>query len=113
MIPIAIIAGAAIVGLVFTWKKVVEWIKRVIDKLSQIIAGVIEGFKPLFARVADGFQQICKVYAKNAITNEWEETVTRKKIAENEVPKELRERVRRAKIGQEIDASKQLLALTT
>jgi len=107
-IPLLLIAGAVLVGIAF-WDELVGWMKRGIEKVKQMMQVAIEGAKTFIARMSDGVKNIAKYYSKNKLTNEYEETVTKKAVNENEVPEELRAKIR-MQMNVEIDTTAMLLA---
>ena len=109
MIPILLLAAGIAIGVALFWKELVSWMQRAIEKVKQIVSGVLEGAKTFIARMSDGLKNIAKYYSKNKITNEYEETVTKKAVNENDVPEELRAKIS-MKMNVEIDTTTELLA---
>jgi len=112
MIGIALLLAAALVALAVFWKELIEWIRRAIDKIKQIVSGVLAGVKTFIVRMSDGLKNIAKYYSKDKITNEYEETVTKKAVDENEVPEELRAKIK-AQMNVEVDTTEELMLKLT
>ncbi|GHV31524.1 hypothetical protein FACS1894167_13990 [Synergistales bacterium] len=91
MITWAILLGVAAVGFLLAtfWEEVRTWLIRGWEELKKISEIVVAGVKTFAVRLADGIGNIAKYYSRNKITNEWEETVTRKKVNESDVPPDL------------------------
>ena len=108
MILIPLLIGAALVGIAVFWKELISWMQRAINKVKQIISGALEGAKTFIVKMTDGIKNIAKYYSKNQLTNEYEETVTKKVVNENDVPEELRNRIS-MHINVEVDTTVELL----
>ena len=109
MLPILLLAAAVAVGLAIFWKDIVAWIQRAIEKIKQVIPGILEGVKTFLVRLKDGLKNIAKYYSKNKITKEYEETVTQKAVNEDQVPAELRAKAN-VNINMEVDTTNELMA---
>jgi nucleoside diphosphate kinase len=109
MIPILLLLGAVVVGLTVFWKQLVEWMKRIVQKLKEVLKVPIEGMKTFITRTKDGLKNIAKSYSKNKITGEFEETITRKAVNESDVPAEIRAKIS-GTFDIEIDTTEELLA---
>ena len=107
-IPLFLLLTTAVVLAGF-WKELVDWMRRAAEKVKQMIQSTIEGVKTFIVRMSDGVKNIAKYYSKNKLTNEYEETVTKKAVNENEVPEELRAKIR-MRLDVEIDTTAELLA---
>jgi len=116
MLPAIWLAGLAIgaigAGVVLTsyWEELISWIQWGIEKIQQVIELVFLGVKTFVIWMQDGIKNIAKYYSKNKITNEYEETVVTKKVNENDVPEEFKNKAYRYK-NVEIDTSAELAKL--
>lgn len=116
MISIAIILGIAaafIATLIIFWKNIVEWIKKAVKKLQEVLGIVVKGTKTFIKRTADGMQNISKYYNVNKLTGEWEENIYTKAVSESEVPEDILKKVQKYGLDEEVSTTEELqLALT-
>lgn len=95
MLLTALITGAALIAgaglLAAYWNNLVDWLKRAIKKVSEIVKTVVYGSKVLIRKISEGLKEISKHYSKDEI-GRWQETIVTKTIPESEVPKEIREK---------------------
>jgi len=92
LITSLIIGAALLLGgslLVKFWNNVIDWLKRAISKVQQVIQKAVYGTKLFIRKVAAGFFQTSKHYSKDH-SNRWHETVTTRQIAASDVPPEIR-----------------------
>jgi len=111
MISILIIlalSAVAIAALVTYWKNILEWIKKAVNKIKEVLNLQPDGTKTFISRAAEGFQNKSKYYYKSKMTSEWEEVVYTKPVNENEVPADILAKVRRQAINIEIDTTQEL-----
>lgn len=113
MIMIAIAAifaltTAVIYALAKYWKNIVNWIKKAVDKIKEVLNIVVEGTRTFILRTRDGLINKSKYYSKNKITKEWEETVYTKSVSESEVPPEILAKVRSASMDTEVSTTEEL-----
>ena len=103
LLAAGVILGAVVTVLAIEWRNLHDWVKRCLVTLKTKIRGVIEGVRVFIQKLANGqaFQKSYN-YSKNA-AGQWEETIARKQIADNDVPPEIRERYRSAKVNNDID----------
>ena len=81
MIPLIWLVGVAAIGavaLAVYWKEIVEWLKRVYEKLPDCINHI---------------KNIMNYYSYNEKTQKWTETTVSKEVNENDVPKHIREKM--------------------
>lgn len=103
----AIIAGVGIIAAF--WNDLVDFLKQAVRKASQIVSGVIYGFKVFIKRMGQAVSEISRHYSK--VDQHWEETTVTRVISESEVPPEI---LARANAGQELDITNELeLELTS
>ncbi len=109
MILSAIIMGAACVagvGLVATyWNNIVDWLKRAIVKVQNVIKGVVYGTKVFIQKIKEGIKEISKHYSQDE-NGRWKETVVTREVPESEVPEEIRMKAR--VMNQQVDITDEL-----
>lgn len=106
MIPIALILGATLVGvgiLAAFWNDIVGFLKKAINKVQQIVSGIVYGSKVLLKKMQEGIKEISRHYSK--VDQHWEETTITRTVPESEVPPEF---VARAKANEEVDITDEL-----
>jgi len=109
-LPLTLLGGAVLIaGVALFWQELLDWLKRGIEKVKQAIGAAIEGAKTFIVQMSDGIKNVAKYYSKNKLTDEYEETVTKKAVNENEVPEELRMKIR-MHMNVEVDTTEDLLA---
>ncbi|MFQ9513863.1 MAG: hypothetical protein ACLR19_09535 [Clostridia bacterium] len=112
LLTIGIISGLALLaGIAVYWRNVVQWIERVWNKLQERMKASIEGVKTFIVKTKDGFKNSIKYYSRNKITEEWQETVVLKPVDENEIPKEILEKLKHRGVGAEVETTEELLSL--
>lgn len=91
MIPLLLLAGAAIIGIgavaVF-WNDIKEWIVRCAKKVSEVVRGVVFGVRVFARKMRDAFKEISRHYSKDRQGN-WEETTVTRTVDPSEVPQEI------------------------
>ncbi|EKO3611798.1 hypothetical protein [Vibrio metschnikovii] len=93
MIPLVLLAGAAIIGIgaVATfWNDIKKWIVRGAKKVAEVVRGVVIGFRIFVKKMREALQEISRHYSKDRLGN-WEETTVTRKVPLNEVPQEIRD----------------------
>lgn len=110
MIPLLLIGGIALLaGVALYWKKLVAWLGRVAAKIKELLPGsVVEGCRTFCAKISGALKNISKNYTKNKTTGEWEETILRTSVEENEIPKELLAKVKSSQ-NIEVETSEMLM----
>ena len=96
MIPVAIIVGAALLvgtGLVVVfWNKIITTVRTVIEKIQSVVKGILRGVRVFLRKTSDGVIQITKNYSQDE-NRKWHETVVRRTLSEDEIPKDIRDRL--------------------
>lgn len=64
-----------------------DWLKRAITKVNEMVHMMVYGTKVFIKRVREGIEEISKHYSQDN-TKRWHETVVTRTVDENEVPKE-------------------------
>jgi len=104
MILTAIIATVVIAGIVGTfWQDIVGFLKSTIEKVKQMVAGIVYGCKVFVKKVSDGIKEISRHYSK--VDQHWEETTVTRTVPASEVPPEIR---KRAEYNEELDITDDL-----
>lgn len=94
MIGTMLLIGAAIVGggLIATfWKQIVEWLKRILEKVKTLVQGVVAGFRIFFSKMQGVGKEISKNYAK--VGAKWQETIVERSVEISEIPEEYLQRM--------------------
>ncbi len=89
MIGTMLLIGAAIVGggvIAAFWKEIVNWLRRILDKVKAMVQGTVEGFKIFFSRMQGTGKEIAKNYAK--IGTKWQETIVERTVEITDIPQE-------------------------
>lgn len=84
-----VIAGTGLIAAF--WKEIVNWMKRILDKVKTMIQGTIEGSKIFFARMQGTGKEIAKNYVK--VGTKWQETIVEKTVELSEIPPEYLEKM--------------------
>lgn len=109
MIATALIMGATLiigVGLaVKFWNKIISYLQKLIEKVAAVIHETVLGVRVFLRKTSDGIMQITKNYSQNQETKRWKETVVKRALNEEEIPKEMRKRLI---LDEEFDISDEL-----
>lgn len=111
MIAIAVILALSaifIAGLMVFWRKLVEWIKKAVNKIMEVLGVAVQGTRTFIVRTKEGLKNKAKYYNENKITKEWEETVYTKAVDESEVPPEILAKVNEQSIDVEVSTTEEL-----
>lgn len=84
----AIIAGIGIVAAF--WNDLVDFLKKAVQKVQQIVAGIVYGARVFIQKLYEGVKEISRHYSK--VDGHWQETTVTKTIPESKVPKEILQR---------------------
>ena len=98
----SVIVGATLVAKY--WRNIVDFLKRVLTKLKQIIKGTIMGSAVFLKRIGDKFQNRTKHYSQNE-QGKWKETIVCYEQDADEIPEKYREY---AGFDQEVDLTEEL-----
>ena len=101
LIAAGIIAGVGIISVF--WNDIVSWLKRAINKVGEIVSGIVYGAKVFIKKISDGIKEISKHYSKQGTV--WQETIVTKIISENDVPREI---LQHAEFQKELDITDEL-----
>lgn len=117
MISIAIILTlslAFIAALCVYWKNILEWIKKAVNKIKEVLGIKIQGTRTFIQKNSGGFfKNISKYYNENKLTGEWEETVYTKTVSESEIPAEILSKVQAAMLDAEVSTTEELQLVLT
>lgn len=93
MIAIALILGATLIvgGTLVAkyWNKVLDFMKKVIDKLKKKVHGVLMGSAVFIKKIGNKYQNRTKHYSKDEL-GKWKETIVTYEQNEDEVPEKYR-----------------------
>ncbi len=109
MILTSIIFGAVltagIVGVVAAfWNDIIDFLKKGIDKVRQIVDGIVYGSKVFVKKIYEGIQEISRHYSM--VDDRWQETTVTRTVSPNEVPDDI---LRRAEMQKkEVDITDEL-----
>ena len=104
MILIPLLLGAALIGVVAAfWKDLVDFLKTAVQKVQQMVTGVVYGFKVFVKKLYEGVKEISRHYSK--VGQHWQETTITRMVSESEVPAEILER---ARASEELDITDEL-----
>lgn len=95
------LAGIGIVAAF--WNDLVSFLKKAVNKVKQIVNGIVYGCKVFVRKLSEGVKEISRHYSK--VDQHWEETTVTRTINESEVPPEILERANR---GQDLDITDEL-----
>lgn len=96
MIPLIILAGAAIAGtavIASYWKEIKSWLSRIYDRLPEVVKKYLKGALSFVKRIGATALNIMKYYSYNEDTKKWNETVVTTEVDESTVPDKFREMV--------------------
>lgn len=83
--------GVAGIGLLKKfWKEICNFLKRAMEKVRQIVRGVVMGAKIFVKKLWEGVQEISKTYSYDQTNRQWEETIATRTVPESEVPADIR-----------------------
>lgn len=111
MIAIAVILALSavfITGLVVFWRKIVEWIKKGVNKLKEALGIVVKGVKTFTIRTAHGFINKQRLCYQNEITHEWEMRDYTTEVNEREIPADILAKVYGQALDVEVSTTEEL-----
>lgn len=104
MILTALILGVVGALLVSFWDEIVNWLKKVVHKVADLIKRTVVGVKIFLKKMSEAIKEIAKNYSQDE-NGRWHETIVTREIPESEVPADILAKVRKSK---EIDVSNEL-----
>jgi hypothetical protein len=105
MIFIGLLFGALALVAASFWKELVEWMRRVVEKVREVTAKAVAGVKIFVRKVSEAIKEIAKNYSQDE-QGRWHETIVTRQISESVVPKDILEMVKRTR--DEVDVTKEL-----
>ncbi|MDU2688968.1 hypothetical protein QJR60_11420 [Paraclostridium sordellii] len=109
MILTSIILGTAFIlgtGLIVAyWNNLLDWVKRAIHKVKEVINQVVYGSKVFIKKMEEAIKEISKHYSQDEL-GRWKETIVSREIPASEVPAEIREKA--VYMNQEVDITNEL-----
>lgn len=110
MILTALLLGAvAIAGVGIAaafWNDLVAFLKKAIEKVQEVVAGIVYGTKVFLRKIGEAFKEVSRHYSK--VDDHWQETIVTREIPANKVPDEILARANALSNGQELDISDEL-----
>ena len=107
LIASKLILGAVLVGAVGIvaafWKDLVDFLKKAIRKVEQLVDGILYDSKVFLRKLREGAKEISRHYSK--VDGHWQETTVTKTVSESQVPPEILERARES---EELDITEEL-----
>ena len=104
LITAVLLGGAAIGLLSLFWKEICNFLNRAMEKVRQIVRGIVMGARIFLKKMWEGVQEISKNYSYDQTSKQWEETIVRRTVSESEVPADIL-----AKVGSnETDVTREL-----
>lgn len=101
VIGTALLMGAFIVagvGIVATfWNDLVDFAKDIVQKAQKVLEvlnRVVYGVKVFLKKIIEGVQEIVRHYSYSEVDKQWQETTTTRTVSENEVPEEIRNKLK-------------------
>lgn len=91
-----LVAGTAIA---IFWNSIVNWLKKAIKKVEEIVSGVVYGCTIFVRKIQEAAKEISKHYSK--VGTKWQETIVEKNISYAELPEEIRNKVTRNNVDVE------------
>jgi len=111
MISIALIlllSVALIAGLALFWREIVEWIKKAVTKIKEVLGLEPTGTRTFISRTTEGLRNKSKYYYVNKLTQEYEEVVYTKPVNESDVPADILAKVRYQSLEMEVSTTDEL-----
>ncbi len=103
----AVVGGVIGAGIALYWKKIHQWLKRVLEKLPQKIINTLKGVLSFVKKSVNTAYNIMKYYSYDKYTKQWNETIVTKEVDESEIPEHIRNRVN-ANLSKEIETTDEL-----
>ena len=88
----AIVAAVLTAFIVVFWKKIVAWLKKMVQKIQKIsFQSVLHGTKNFLKKIGNRFKKVAEFYSKLINSDRWlKQTVTSEELIDaNEVPKDI------------------------
>ena len=94
--------------LIAFWRNIIEWIKKAVDKIKEILGIMVQGTRTFVLRTREGIKNRSKYYHENKINGELEEHVYTRNVDESEIPADILAKVRNSPINEEISTTEEL-----
>lgn len=92
MIGTALIMTAVLIGLAVFWENIVKWLRKLFEKIQQMIRGVIYGAKVFVRKASNKLQEITYSYTKTP-EGKWQEVQAKKDIEESDLPNDIKKKL--------------------
>lgn len=103
ILGIACVAGASLIAAY--WNNILDWLKRAIKKVREVIRQVVYGTKVFIKKIKEAIKEISKNYSQDEL-GRWKETIVSREIPASEVPPEIRRKA--MYMDQEVDITNEL-----
>ena len=100
------ITGAVVGTIAYFWDSIREWLQDVVQKVKNIIEGIVYGCRVFAKKIREGILEISKHYSKKG--TKWQEYAVMREIDESEVPEEILAKVGRTEVDLTDDFSEAL-----
>lgn len=99
MIPVLLVAGAALLGaVIYTfWDEIVQFAVKVYQLLPDRIKKRIQGFVAVIKKIGKKLINVIKNYAYDPVEKQWTEHTTEKVVSAKDVPEHIRKAVENSK----------------
>lgn len=112
LLTLGLLSAAAIVTLSIYWKNIVQWIKRVWQKLIERLPNdLIQGVKTFIVKTQEGYKNCTRYYSQDRVSGEWQETNVMKMVDESEIPRSILQKIKGYSVGSELETTEQLLSM--
>ena len=93
LITLGLLSAAAVGLLSLFWKDICNFLKRAMEKVRQIVRGIVMGSKIFLKKIWEGVQEISRTYSYDNANRQWEETTTTRTVSPSDVPPEFLQKV--------------------
>ena len=108
IIIILTLSAALITGLLVFWRNIVEWIKKAVNKIKEVLGLEPAGTRTFISQTAEGLKNKSKYYYVNKVTKEYEEVVYTQSVDESEVPADILAKVKSQPINNDVSTTEEL-----
>ncbi len=112
MIPVIILAGAAVIGAVVLaafWKEIRAWLGKVWEKLPPVVKEQLQGAKAYLEKVESTMKNVFYYYSYDKEKQQWTETVVSREVSPQSIPEDILKKMNdRAKLDITSDVEQQL-----
>lgn len=99
----AVITAAAVGIVAVFWQDFLDFLKKAVNRVRQMVEGVLYGSKVFIRKLAEGVREISKHYSK--VDEHWQETIVTRTVSASEVPEEI---LKKAPNDEEVDITDEM-----